>query len=142
MALAVAASDDKEVFQLDVQTAFPDADVQEEVHVNTPPGYESLDDTTGCPNVMKLKHSLYGLRHSPRNRSNTIDASLRDMGFTATAPDPCVYIFSSDDSLGILTMCTEDLLLLGRDTPLLMDVSMVLGMQITREREATSMTIS
>ena len=145
MALAIAASEDWEVFQLDVQTAFLNAEVQEEVYVKTPPGYESLDATTGRRNVMKYKKSLYGLRQSPRNWFNTIGDSLRDIGFTATASDPCVYIFGSDDNLSVLTMYVDDLFLLGGTTPLLKDlkiqmmdrfamadmgnVSMVLGMQ-------------
>ena len=157
-ALAIAASEDWEVFQRDVQTAFLNAEVQEEVNVRTPPGYESPDATTGRPNVMKLKKSLYGLRRSPHNWFNTIDDSLRDMGFTATAPDPCVYIFGSDDNLSILTMYVDNLLLLGGDTPLLKDfkiqlmgrfamtdkggVPMVLGMQIIRDRGAKTLTIS
>ena len=158
MALAIAASENWKVLQLDVQTAFQDAEVQEEVYVRTPPAYESLDATTGCPKVMKRKKSLYGLRRSPRNWFDTIDDSLRDMGFTATASDPCVYIFGSDDNLSILTMYVDNLVLLGGDTPLLKDfksqlmgrfamndmgdVSMVLGMQITRDREAKTLTSS
>ena len=83
MALATAASEVWEVFQLDVQTAFLNAEVHEEVYVATPPGYESLDATTGLPNVMNLKKSFYGLRQSPRNWFNTIDDQLGDMGFTS-----------------------------------------------------------
>ena len=83
---------------------------------------------------------------------------LRDIGFTATPSDPCVYIFGSDDNLSVLTMYVDDLLLLGGITPLLKDlkiqlmdqfamnymgdVSMVLGMQTARDREAKTMTIS
>ena len=158
MALALAASEDWEVFQLDVQTAFLNAEIQEEVYVKTPSGYESLDATTGRPNVMKLKKSLYGLRQSPRNWFNTINDSLRGIGSKASASDPCVYIFGSNDNLSVLTMYLDDLLLLGGNTPLLKDlkmqlmnrfamndigdVSMVLGMQIIRDREAKTLTIS
>ena len=111
MALAIAASEDWEVLQLDVQTAFLNAEVQEEVYVRAPPGYEPLDATTGRPKVMKLKKGLYGLRQSLRNWFNTFDDSLRDMGFTVIASDPCVYIFGSDDNLSILTMYVDNLLL-------------------------------
>ena len=158
MALAIAASEDWEVLQLDVQTAFLNAEVQEEMYVRTPPGYELLDATTGRPKVMQLQKILYGLRRSPRNWCNTIDDSLRGMGFTATASDPCVHIVGSGDNLSILTMYVDDLLLLGGNTPLLKDiksqlmsrfamshtgdVSMVLGMQIPRIREAKTLTIS
>ena len=72
--------------------------------MKTPPGYESPETTTGRPNVMDFKKSLYGLRQSPRNWFNTIDDSLRDVGFIATASDPCVYMFGSDDNLRVLTM--------------------------------------
>ena len=54
MALAIAASEDWKVFLHDEQTAFLIAEVQREVLVNTPPGYESFDATTGRPNVMNL----------------------------------------------------------------------------------------
>ena len=65
MALAIAASGDWEVPQLDVQTICFNADVQEEVHVKTTPGYESLDAPAGRPKVMKLKKSLYAFRQNP-----------------------------------------------------------------------------
>ena len=154
MALATAASEVWEVFQLDVQTAFLNAEVHEEVYVTTPPGYESLDATTGRSNVMELKEIPYGLRQSPRNWFDVIDDSLRDIGFTATASDPCVYIFGSGYNLSVLIMYVDDLLLLGGDTELLKnhkiqlmdrfarDVWMVLGMQIARDREAKTLTIS
>ena len=92
----------------------------------TPPGRESLDATTGRPNVMKPKKSLYGLRQSPRNWFNTIDDSLRDTGCTATASGQCIYIFGSDDNVSVLTMYVDDLLLLGGDTPVLMDLKVQL----------------
>ena len=88
MALAIAASEDWDVFRLDLQTAFLNAEVQEELFVKTPSGYESLDATTGRPNVMRLMKSLYGLRQSPRNWFNTIDDPLRDIAVTATASGP------------------------------------------------------
>ena len=72
---------------------------------------ESHDATTGRPKMMKPEKSLYGLRQSPCNWFNTIDDSLRDMRFTVTASDPCVYIADSDDNLSNLTMYVDDLLL-------------------------------
>ena len=48
------------VFQLDVKTAFLYADIDEEVFVAQPPGYETTDNDGG-PLVMRLEKSLYGL---------------------------------------------------------------------------------
>ena len=46
MAFAIAARGDQEVLEVNVQTAFLDAEVQDEVYVKTPTGYESLDVPT------------------------------------------------------------------------------------------------
>ena len=54
MALAIAAHEDWEVLQLDVQTAFLNASVEEEVYVETPPGLGSVDVATGLPHVCLL----------------------------------------------------------------------------------------
>ena len=45
---------------LDMQTAYLNADVEEEVYVKMTPGYETYDKS-GVPFVVKLKKSLYGL---------------------------------------------------------------------------------
>ena len=66
--------------------------------------------------------------------------------------------FGTSDTISILTLYVDDLLLLGGNTPVLQelkrklmnrftmtdmgDVSLVLGMQITRDREAGTLTIS
>lgn len=60
MMLAIAAELVYEVFMLDVQTAFLNAKMEEEVFDKMPPGYE-ITNKFGVPLVMKLKKSLYGL---------------------------------------------------------------------------------
>lgn len=64
MVLAIVAELDWEVVQLDVKTAFSYADIEEEVFVAQPPGYET-EDKDGGPLVMRLEKSLYGLAQSP-----------------------------------------------------------------------------
>ena len=125
LALTIAASEDWEALQLDVQTAFLIVEVQE-VYVRIPPGYKPLGDTTGRPIVVKPKKSPYGLCQSPRNWFNTIDDLLKNIGFTATASDPCVSMFGSDNNLSVSTMYVGDLLLLGGDTTLLKDLKIQL----------------
>ena len=57
MVLATAAEKGWTVWQLDVQSAFLYADV-DEVWVKMAPGYEAKDEATGVPLVMKLLKSL------------------------------------------------------------------------------------
>ena len=70
MVLSFAAELDYAVYMLDVQTAFLNADVKEEVFVKMAPAYER-SNKSGVPLVMKLKKSLHGLRQSPKNWYST-----------------------------------------------------------------------
>ena len=69
--LAIATSHNWNVIQLDVQTAFLQSEMKEEVYVKQPVGFEKLD-LNGQPFVCKLKKSLCGLKQSPRNWHGTI----------------------------------------------------------------------
>ena len=121
MALTIAVHESKEVLQLDVQTAFLSAKVSKKIFIKTPPGYGSANVATGLPQIMKLKRSLYGLRWSPRNWFNVINFSLKAMKFTSTT-GLCVYTFGTSDMSSILTLCVNDLLLLGGNTPVLKEL--------------------
>ena len=65
MVLAIAAEFDFECWQLDYNTVFLNAKVEEEVYVKRAPGYEEFSND-GVPMVMRLLKSLYGLRQNPR----------------------------------------------------------------------------
>ena len=51
---------------------------------------------------------------------DTIDGVLIVIGFSPTHSDPCVYIHGSGDTLIILTLYVDDILLTGKD-PVLVD---------------------
>ena len=75
-----------DVFQLDVQTAFLNADVEEDVYVKTAPGYENTNKT-GEQQVMRQLKSLYGLPNSPLNWWKTIDPFLVEIEFEPLKSD-------------------------------------------------------
>ena len=60
--LSVAAQRDYEIHQVDIKTAFLNGDLEEEVYVTQPPGFENGDSRIVC----KLNKALYGLKQSPR----------------------------------------------------------------------------
>ena len=106
--LAIAASHDWNVIQLDVQTAFLQSDMKEEVYVKQPVDFEK-PDLSGQPYVCKLTKSLYGLKQSPRNWHGTIQHELITEGFKACMCDPCIYVKDDSSSKVFIVLYVDDL---------------------------------
>ena len=117
MVLAIAAEMDWEVRQLNVKTAFLYADIEEEVFVAEPPGFETNDNEKSLL-VMKLGKSLYGMDQSPGNWFHAIDPVLISIGFVPLKSDTCIYIYNHDGVV-ILTLYVDDLLVIGGDIQLI-----------------------
>ena len=157
MVLEIAAEYNLEHWQLDYNTGFLNADVAEEVYVKRAPGYEEFDEN-GVSLVMRLLERLYGLRQSPTSWWKTIDENLENIGFKSLTSDPCVYTYSERGAIFILTLYVDDVLLLGKGILVLRrikqhlmsrfsitdmgDVSIVLGMGATHDREKGTVTIT
>ena len=87
-----------------------------------------------------------------------MDHYLGKIGFASLKSDPCVYVYEDENGSAILTLCVDDVLLLGSNKQLLDkikkqlmnrfemtdigDVSGVLGMNVTRDREKGIITIN
>ncbi|GJZ48887.1 retrovirus-related pol polyprotein from transposon TNT 1-94 [Tanacetum coccineum] len=61
--IANAATKNMIIYQMDVKTAFLNGDLQEEVFVSQPEGFEDQDNPT---HIYRLKKALYGLKQAPR----------------------------------------------------------------------------
>ena len=85
--LAIAASHDWNVIQLDVPTALLQSEMKEEVYVKQPVGFEKLD-LNGQHYVCKLSKSSYGLKQSSRNWHGTIQHELITEGFNGLHVGP------------------------------------------------------
>ena len=114
MVRVIAAEMEWEVRQLDVKTAFLYVDIEEDVFVAEPPGFET-QGKNGDPFVMKLGNSLYGLAQSPGNWFHTIDPVLISIGFVPLKSDTCIYIYDHDGTIIIRTLYVDDLLVIGGD---------------------------
>ena len=157
MVLAIAAEFDFECWQLDYNTAFLNAKVEEEVYVKMAPEYEEFSND-GVPMVMRLLKSLYGLRQSPRCWHGTVDKHVVEIGFKSLKSDPCVYIYSEGGAIYVLTLYVDDVLLLGKARKVLErikrklmgrfsmtdmgEVLLMLGMEVTRDRKKGTVTIT
>ncbi|CAL2228256.1 unnamed protein product [Prunus armeniaca] len=62
LVISLAAQNSWQIFQLDVKSAFLHGNLQEEVYIDQPPGYERKGEEE---KVFKLKKALYGLKQAP-----------------------------------------------------------------------------
>ena len=81
------------IHTMDVDTAFLNADIDEDIWVEIPEGTKLAANDDG---TYKLRKSLYGLKQASRNWNNDINKYLLDNGFTRLEADPCIYVKNID----------------------------------------------
>ncbi|KAH9786526.1 hypothetical protein KPL71_010287 [Citrus sinensis] len=87
--MAITATQNLELEQLDVKTAFLHGNLQEEIFMSQPEGYEAPDRRDY---VCLLKKSLYGLKQSPKQWYLKFDEFITTHGFQRCNYDCCVYL--------------------------------------------------
>ena len=105
--LALATVLDWEVDQLDVSAAFLYGDLEEEIYMLPPDGY---DDGSG--QVWKLKKALYGLKQAPRQWNSALSRELARLNFIQSPLDPALYIKKDGIRVVYLLDFVDDMLLI------------------------------
>ena len=100
------------IHQVDVTTAFLNGILEDEVYMQQPKGFE-------CPGkeefVCKLNRSIYGLKQSPCCWNYTLDAFLKEMQFTQTASDPCIYCRKAGKDIMFTGVYVDDIILAAKN---------------------------
>ena len=108
--IAVAASKGWSLHQMDVKNAFLHGDLQEEVYMEQPQGYE---DVRHPKYVWKLKKALYGLKQAPRAWHARIVAYLVSIGFHMADADHSLYVRENENGIIIICIYVDDLIVGG-----------------------------
>lgn len=109
--LNMAAQESMYLKQFDVKTAFLYSNLDEEIYVKQPDGY---DDNSG--KVWKLKRSLYGLKQSPMCWNKRLSQFIKSQGFNASKVDPCLFIREDNDGKKVfITIYVDDGLICGHN---------------------------
>ncbi|KAH9316784.1 hypothetical protein KI387_044022 [Taxus chinensis] len=154
--LGIVAAENLHLEQLDVKTTFLHGDLEEELYMQQPEGYEVKGKEEM---VCKLKKSLYGLKQAPRQWYKKFDSFMMEQGYIRCHSDHCVYTKKFEDgSYIILCLYVDDMLVAGKnmqeikvlkkqlsesfDMKDLGAARQILGMRITRDRKEQKLTLS
>ncbi|GAU44851.1 hypothetical protein TSUD_112250 [Trifolium subterraneum] len=109
--VAIAAYNGWKMHQLDVESAFLNGPLEEEVYVKQPPGFEVKGQEQ---KVYRLRKALYGLKQAPRAWNKRIDGFLIKIGFTKCVSEHGLYVKGSS-KLDHIIRClyVDDLLITG-----------------------------
>ncbi|GLC60440.1 hypothetical protein PLESTB_001612800 [Pleodorina starrii] len=152
--LSMVAAGNMELHQLDVKTAFLNGELEEEIYVTQPPGFE-----VGGPNVVaRLHKALYGLCQASRTWYKTLHERLTAMGYEQSAADPSLYVRIKDGEKVYVLVYVDDVLVASVSHELVLqakaelmrqfecrdmgEASVFLGMEIKRDREHKTLALS
>src|SRR5258706_16002059 len=103
---------------LDVETAFLNGKINEEIYMQVPKGFEKLDLDLG--NLWRLHGLLYGLKQAPLIWNRLLNKVLKSFGWCRLLLDWCIYIWhDSKAHLMILAVHVNDMLLAGNSCELM-----------------------
>ncbi|CAB0013250.1 unnamed protein product [Nesidiocoris tenuis] len=106
--LSAAASEGLELMQFDVKTAFLNGELDEEIFMKQPDGFNN-----GTKRVCKLKRSIYGLKQAPRCRNIKFTNSIKSQGLIPSQADPCLYHSQNKKEKLFLAIYVDDGILCG-----------------------------
>ena len=99
--------------QMDINTAYLNADVEENIYMEQPQGFE-VKDNEGNQVYCKLRKSICGLKQSGRNCYLTLKTFLERIGFRACINDKCLFAKGTGDELGVVCGWGVNMLYWGR----------------------------
>jgi hypothetical protein len=108
--MALVAYFDLELHQMDVKTTFLNENLEEEVYMKQPKGF---DDNT--QKACKLNKSIYGLKQVSRQWYIKFHKVITSFGFIENFFDQCIYLKVSGSKVIFLVLYVDDILLASND---------------------------
>jgi len=95
---------------MDVQSAFLNGTLNEEIYVEQPIGFEK-PGTEG--KVLRLGKALYGLKQAPRAWYSKLDSHLISLGFSRSVNEATLYVKREGIETMMVSVYVDDLLITG-----------------------------
>ena len=153
--LAIAARNDWPIEVFDFNSAFLNGQLDEEIFMQLPPGFE---DTNSSTLVAHLNKAIYGLKQAGRTWYTALHSALDGIGFKRSNYDHGVFYAQISAGLVVLAIHVDDCTITG-NTQALLDtfkvkinarytmtdlgpISWLLGIGVTRNRKNRTITLS
>ena len=106
--LSIVTTEDLELHQADVDTAFLYGEMDTDVYIRQPSGFVEPGKEDW---VCHLKKSLYGTKQAARQWYKKVHSTVTKNGFEECQNDNCVYIRRIDSEFSILALYVDDLII-------------------------------
>ena len=152
--LALAAVEDLHLRSVDISHAFINGELEEEIYMKQPEGFEEL----GPEYVCRLIRSLYGIKQAARVWNKKLHSVLASLGFKRLESDRSVYLYQKDNIRMIVPVHVDDITIASKSQSALDDfvktlashfklrdlgpTELLLGIHITRDRPNRSIALS
>ncbi|XP_060962007.1 uncharacterized mitochondrial protein AtMg00810-like [Cannabis sativa] len=121
--IAVSTIKNWHMLQIDIDNAFLNGDLLEEVYMKLPPGLTLPPSISADSNpVCKLHKSIYGLRQSSRQWYKNLSDALLQEGFHQSQADYTLFTRGSEDQFIALLVYVDDIVLTGPNLDVLHQV--------------------
>lgn len=112
--LGIAANKGLHVRHLDVKSAYLNSDLEEEIFLEQPPGFQKHGQES---KVLKLHKSIYGLKQSARAWNKKATEALAQIGFIQGKADQCLYTRKEKNgTTTYVLLYVDDILVAGTST--------------------------
>jgi histone deacetylase 1/2 len=108
--LCIAVSKGWSINQLDINNAFLNGKLVEDVYMNQPEGFV---DQQKPHYICKLSKSLYGLRQAPRAWFDRLKSTLLSWKFKNSKADSTLFIYKTNTSIILVLVYEDDIIVTG-----------------------------
>lgn len=110
--LATAVLEKWTATQMDVNTAYLNSEIKEEIYLLPP---EGISKDKGQKKTWKLNKAIYGLKQSGRVWNEKLDEKLTAYGLKRLKADLCVYVKGVKEDIIVAAVYVDDILILTRN---------------------------
>ncbi|GJV69522.1 putative RNA-directed DNA polymerase [Tanacetum coccineum] len=107
--ICIVVSNNWPLFQLDVNNAFLYGELNEDIYMSLPLGFECADKNKVC----KLNKALYGLKQAPRQWNAKLTTVLVEHGFVQSKYDYSLYLKHTNEVFVALLVYVDDFIITG-----------------------------